>query len=211
MTGRSSLIGDETELPYHKPPLSKTFIKDADAKPQLAARRGLLHRQRHRSTGRATGSKPSIPAAAALEIAGGGSARLRPADPRHRLAAAHSADRRARTLPACCRCARSPMPAPIRELSRAKSRTSSSSAAASSGWRSRRRWRLAAAGDRGRGAGPAAWPRGRAGRSRPCRASGWQRRACAPDGTTIDRLEGENGHVVGRGRPPPASESRPRW
>ncbi|MGX5849447.1 NAD(P)/FAD-dependent oxidoreductase [Mesorhizobium sp. PL10] len=28
------LIGDETELPYHKPPLSKTFIKDAEAKPQ---------------------------------------------------------------------------------------------------------------------------------------------------------------------------------
>ncbi|RWG52619.1 MAG: NAD(P)/FAD-dependent oxidoreductase [Mesorhizobium sp.] len=28
------LIGDENEPPYHKPPLSKTFIKDADAKPQ---------------------------------------------------------------------------------------------------------------------------------------------------------------------------------
>ncbi|WP_192179130.1 NAD(P)/FAD-dependent oxidoreductase [Mesorhizobium amorphae] len=28
------LIGDENELPYHKPPLSKTFIKDQDAKPQ---------------------------------------------------------------------------------------------------------------------------------------------------------------------------------
>ena len=28
------LISDENELPYHKPPLSKTFIKDADAKPQ---------------------------------------------------------------------------------------------------------------------------------------------------------------------------------
>jgi len=28
------LLGDETELPYHKPPLSKTFIKDALAKPQ---------------------------------------------------------------------------------------------------------------------------------------------------------------------------------
>ncbi|AZO49227.1 MAG: NAD(P)/FAD-dependent oxidoreductase [Mesorhizobium sp.] len=28
------LIGDESELPYHKPPLSKTFIKDPDAKPQ---------------------------------------------------------------------------------------------------------------------------------------------------------------------------------
>lgn len=28
------LIGEEQELPYHKPPLSKTFIKDATAKPQ---------------------------------------------------------------------------------------------------------------------------------------------------------------------------------
>ncbi|TGP20468.1 MULTISPECIES: FAD-dependent oxidoreductase [unclassified Mesorhizobium] len=28
------LIGAENELPYHKPPLSKTFIKDAEAKPQ---------------------------------------------------------------------------------------------------------------------------------------------------------------------------------
>ncbi|OHV66843.1 pyridine nucleotide-disulfide oxidoreductase [Mesorhizobium sp. LCM 4577] len=28
------LIGDEEELPYHKPPLSKTFIKDPEAKPQ---------------------------------------------------------------------------------------------------------------------------------------------------------------------------------
>ncbi|MET3662237.1 NAD(P)/FAD-dependent oxidoreductase [Aquamicrobium ahrensii] len=29
------LIGEENELPYHKPPLSKTFIKDAEARPQL--------------------------------------------------------------------------------------------------------------------------------------------------------------------------------
>jgi 3-phenylpropionate/trans-cinnamate dioxygenase ferredoxin reductase subunit len=28
------LIGDENELPYHRPPLSKTFIKDAAARPQ---------------------------------------------------------------------------------------------------------------------------------------------------------------------------------
>ncbi|QKC80284.1 FAD-dependent oxidoreductase [Mesorhizobium sp. NZP2077] len=28
------LVSDENELPYHKPPLSKTFIKDAEAKPQ---------------------------------------------------------------------------------------------------------------------------------------------------------------------------------
>lgn len=28
------LLGDESELPYHKPPLSKTFIKDAAARPQ---------------------------------------------------------------------------------------------------------------------------------------------------------------------------------
>lgn len=28
------LLGDEPDFPYHKPPLSKTFIKDAEAKPQ---------------------------------------------------------------------------------------------------------------------------------------------------------------------------------
>ena len=33
--GRVTLIGDEAELPYHKPPLSKTFIKDIAAKPQI--------------------------------------------------------------------------------------------------------------------------------------------------------------------------------
>jgi 3-phenylpropionate/trans-cinnamate dioxygenase ferredoxin reductase subunit len=33
--GRITLIGDEAELPYHKPPLSKTFIKDEEAKPQI--------------------------------------------------------------------------------------------------------------------------------------------------------------------------------
>ena len=33
--GRILLIGDEAELPYHKPPLSKTFIKDSAARPQI--------------------------------------------------------------------------------------------------------------------------------------------------------------------------------
>lgn len=33
--GPVTLVGDETDLPYHKPPLSKTFIKDPAAKPQL--------------------------------------------------------------------------------------------------------------------------------------------------------------------------------
>lgn len=33
--GHITLIGDEAELPYHKPPLSKTFIKDTEAKPQI--------------------------------------------------------------------------------------------------------------------------------------------------------------------------------
>lgn len=33
--GPLTLVGDEAELPYHKPPLSKTFIKDSDAKPQV--------------------------------------------------------------------------------------------------------------------------------------------------------------------------------
>jgi 3-phenylpropionate/trans-cinnamate dioxygenase ferredoxin reductase subunit len=33
--GKVVLLGDENDLPYHKPPLSKTFIKDSEAKPQL--------------------------------------------------------------------------------------------------------------------------------------------------------------------------------
>ncbi|MDQ6435694.1 FAD-dependent oxidoreductase [Mesorhizobium sp. LHD-90] len=34
-SGPVTLVGDENELPYHKPPLSKAFLKDADAKPQM--------------------------------------------------------------------------------------------------------------------------------------------------------------------------------
>ncbi len=33
--GPVTLVGDENELPYHKPPLSKTFIKDPAAQPQM--------------------------------------------------------------------------------------------------------------------------------------------------------------------------------
>lgn len=33
--GPVTLVGEESDFPYHKPPLSKTFIKDADAKPQM--------------------------------------------------------------------------------------------------------------------------------------------------------------------------------
>ena len=33
--GPVTLVSDEHELPYHKPPLSKTFIKDAQAQPQV--------------------------------------------------------------------------------------------------------------------------------------------------------------------------------
>lgn len=33
--GKITLVGDEPDLPYHKPPLSKTFIKDVEAKPQI--------------------------------------------------------------------------------------------------------------------------------------------------------------------------------
>ena len=33
--GPVTLVGDEAELPYHKPPLSKAFLKDADTGPQM--------------------------------------------------------------------------------------------------------------------------------------------------------------------------------
>ncbi|GAA5236686.1 ferredoxin reductase [Verticiella sediminum] len=34
-TGKVTLVSDEPHLPYHRPPLSKTFIKDPAAEPQL--------------------------------------------------------------------------------------------------------------------------------------------------------------------------------
>lgn len=33
--GKLTLVSEENELPYHKPPLSKAFLKDADARPQV--------------------------------------------------------------------------------------------------------------------------------------------------------------------------------
>ncbi len=65
------LIGDENELPYHKPPLSKTFIKDAEAKPQPLRGEAFY-------TGSAIDFRPGIridsidTAGRRLEIAGGG-------------------------------------------------------------------------------------------------------------------------------------------
>ena len=65
------LVGDEKELPYHKPPLSKTFIKDAAAQPQPL--RGEVF-----YTGHAIELRPGIlvervdTGARRLELAGGG-------------------------------------------------------------------------------------------------------------------------------------------
>src|SRR4051794_32695763 len=65
------LIGDETDLPYHKPPLSKTFIKDADAKPQPLRGEAFY-------TGSAIDFRPGVridsidTAGRKLDIAGGG-------------------------------------------------------------------------------------------------------------------------------------------
>lgn len=65
------LIGDENELPYHKPPLSKTFIKDAEAKPQPLRGEAFY-------TGSAIDFRPGIlidsidTAGRRLDIAGGG-------------------------------------------------------------------------------------------------------------------------------------------
>lgn len=65
------LIGDENELPYHKPPLSKTFIKDAEAKPQPLRGEAFY-------TGSAIDFRPGIridsidTAGCRLDIAGGG-------------------------------------------------------------------------------------------------------------------------------------------
>ena len=65
------LIGDENELPYHKPPLSKTFIKDAEAKPQPLRGETFY-------SGHAIDFRPGIKidridtGAARLDVAGGG-------------------------------------------------------------------------------------------------------------------------------------------
>lgn len=65
------LIGDENELPYHKPPLSKTFIKDAEAKPQPLRGEAFY-------TGNAIDYRPGIrieridTGRRSLEISGGG-------------------------------------------------------------------------------------------------------------------------------------------
>ena len=91
--GKVTLVGDENELPYHKPPLSKTFIKDAQAKPQILRAEAFY-----------TGAdiEPALGesveridlAGKRLDLAGGGATRLRPGHPCHRLAAARAADRR---------------------------------------------------------------------------------------------------------------------
>ncbi|MEP6567342.1 MAG: FAD/NAD(P)-binding oxidoreductase, partial [Mesorhizobium sp.] len=65
------LTGDESELPYHKPPLSKTFIKDPEAKPQPLRGEAFY-------TGSAIDFRPGIridridAGGRKLEIAGGG-------------------------------------------------------------------------------------------------------------------------------------------
>ncbi|TGQ65042.1 MAG: NAD(P)/FAD-dependent oxidoreductase [Mesorhizobium sp.] len=65
------LVGDENELPYHKPPLSKTFIKDAEARPQPLRGEAFY-------TGHAIDYRPGIridsidTAGRKLEIEGGG-------------------------------------------------------------------------------------------------------------------------------------------
>jgi 3-phenylpropionate/trans-cinnamate dioxygenase ferredoxin reductase subunit len=65
------LLGDENELPYHKPPLSKTFIKDAEAKPQPLRGEAFY-------TGNAIDFRPGVRVAGIdvsgrkLDLAGGG-------------------------------------------------------------------------------------------------------------------------------------------
>lgn len=65
------LIGDEPDLPYHKPPLSKTFIKDAEARPQPLRGEAFY-------TGNAIDFRPGVRVAGIdvsgrkLDLAGGG-------------------------------------------------------------------------------------------------------------------------------------------
>jgi len=69
--GKVILVGDENELPYHKPPLSKTFIKDVEAKPQPLRGEAFY-------TGHAIDFRPGVKVeridlgGQRLELAGGG-------------------------------------------------------------------------------------------------------------------------------------------
>ena len=189
------LVGDENELPYHKPPLSKTFIKDAEAKPQPLRGEAFY-------TGSAIDYRPGIRIEridAGRPQAGNSRRRragLRPPDPGDRLAAAHPAvaGRRSvrRAVAALARrCAADP------RTQRAKRR------------RRHPRRRLHRAGDRRdaarRPAARSPWSRPSTGCSaapwrrswRAMSGSGWKRSACASSpAPPIARLEGENGHVA---------------
>ncbi len=102
------LIGDESELPYHKPPLSKTFIKDAEAKPQPLRGEAFY-------TGSAIDYRPGI------RIDRIDAGRPEAGDRRRRRACLSTGSSwrpvrgrascrcRVRTSRAWCRCARSPM------------------------------------------------------------------------------------------------------
>ena len=193
--GRITLIGDEAELPYHKPPLSKTFIKDSRRQAADPARRSLLCRRCDRSCARRKRRKPRPGRAKRLTPRRGRQRRLRPRHPCHRLAPAvlpveggplagvlslrSIADARA-----------------IRELAGTVEDVAILGggfigleiAATLVGGRPSR--------DRYRGAGTAAGARRRARDLRACRRSGsplW--RQGAPR-TRVGRLEGEDGHVA---------------
>ncbi|RUM97071.1 NAD(P)/FAD-dependent oxidoreductase [Pseudaminobacter arsenicus] len=69
--GPLTLISDEGELPYHKPPLSKTFIKDSEARPQILRAESFYAGARI-DLRFATRVERIDPVAQRLELAGGG-------------------------------------------------------------------------------------------------------------------------------------------
>ena len=168
--GRIMLIGDEAELPYHKPPLSKTFIKDSAAKPQILRAEAFYSGASIDLAARRKRRKPR-PGSQAAEARLGRQPRLRPRDPRHRLAPARAADR---GRPACRRA--------VAALDRRRPRHPRTCRQGRGRRHPRRRLHRAGdrrdacrrrpARDRRRGAGPAARARRRAGDLRPCRGRG---------------------------------------
>jgi len=70
--GRIVLIGEEADLPYHKPPLSKTFIKDAAARPQIL-RAESFYATNGIELALGMGVEALDPAGRRLSLAGGGS------------------------------------------------------------------------------------------------------------------------------------------
>ncbi len=193
--GVVTIVGEEADLPYHKPPLSKAFLKDPAAEPQILRAQAYYTAERidlrlapaSRSSTRGAGGSTSPAADPSVSTR----SFWRPA----RAPALPPCPARAST--ACSRCARWPMRARSGSC-RSRWRTWSSSAAASSGSKWRRRWLPPAPRHRAGGAGPPARPRLCAGGLRPRRAPAHHFRRARRHRRGRREIRGNGGQGLGR-------------